>query len=199
MGVRVADTERAKMLRGELYLASDSELVAARLRARRLWQRFNASDPATASGRAVLIELPGRVGVEARIEAPFYCDYGTQITLGDAVFVSMNCVFLDPAPIVIGAQAQLGPGVQLSPRPIRSPRLPMPQAASSPGQLSSARARGWVAGSSWGRASRSVPIRSSAPGAWSCATCPWSGGRGQPLPHRAASGQQRPRTGLARS
>ena len=37
-----AHTERAKMLRGELYLASDPELVAARLRARRLWQRFNA-------------------------------------------------------------------------------------------------------------------------------------------------------------
>ena len=113
MGVRVADTERAKMLRGELYLASDPELVAARLRARRLWQRFNASDPATASGRAVLSELLGSVGVEVRIEAPFYCDYGTQITLGDAVFVNMNCVFLDPGPIVIGAQAQLGPGVQL--------------------------------------------------------------------------------------
>jgi maltose O-acetyltransferase len=29
------------------------------------------------------------------------------------VFVNMNCVFLDPAPIVIGAQAQLGPAVQL--------------------------------------------------------------------------------------
>jgi NDP-sugar pyrophosphorylase family protein len=39
-------SERDKMLRGELYMASDAELVAARLRARRLWQRYNASDPA---------------------------------------------------------------------------------------------------------------------------------------------------------
>jgi maltose O-acetyltransferase len=110
----VADTERAKMLRGELYLAGDSELVAARVRARRLWQRFNTADPAdTAGRRALLGELLGGVGVEAWIEAPFYCDYGTQITLGDAVFINMSCVFLDPAPIVIGAQAQLGPGVQL--------------------------------------------------------------------------------------
>ena len=73
----MADTERAKMLRGELYLASDPELLVARLRARRLWQRFNASDPAsTAAGRTVLSELLGSVGVEAWIEAPFYCDYG---------------------------------------------------------------------------------------------------------------------------
>jgi maltose O-acetyltransferase len=110
----MADTEREKMLRGELYLATDPQLVAARIRARRLWQRFNAADPAdTAGARAVLTELLGSVGVDAWVEAPFYCDYGRQITLGDRVFVNLNCVFLDPAPIAVGAEAQLGPGVQL--------------------------------------------------------------------------------------
>ena len=102
------------MLRGEHYLASDPELAAARVRARHLCRRFNAADPADAIGaRAVLAELLGSLGTDAWIEAPFFCDYGTQITLGDGAFVNMNCVFLDPAPIVIGAQAQLGPGVQL--------------------------------------------------------------------------------------
>jgi len=102
------------MLRGELYLATDPDLVAARTRARQLWQRFNATDPADTDGaRAVLTQLLGGVGAGAWIEAPFYCDYGAQITLGENVFVNMNCVFLDPAPIHIGAQAQLGPGVQL--------------------------------------------------------------------------------------
>jgi maltose O-acetyltransferase len=102
------------MLRGELYLAGDPELTAARQRARRLWHRFNTLGPIDpAGGRAVLAELLGGLGADAWIEAPFYCDYGRQITLGAGVFVNMNCVFLDPAPIVIGAQAQLGPGVQL--------------------------------------------------------------------------------------
>lgn len=41
-----AQTERSKMLRGEMYLAMDPELVAARVRARRLFARYNASDPA---------------------------------------------------------------------------------------------------------------------------------------------------------
>jgi maltose O-acetyltransferase len=102
------------MLRGELYLAGDPELVAARVRARRLWQRFNSTDPGDPAGaRALLGELLGSIGTDAWIEAPFHCDYGAQITLGDAVFINMSCVFLDPAPIVIGARAQLGPGVQL--------------------------------------------------------------------------------------
>ena len=53
------------MVRGELYLASDPELVAARVRARRLFARFNASDPGDAPGRlAILHELLGNVGAE---------------------------------------------------------------------------------------------------------------------------------------
>jgi maltose O-acetyltransferase len=77
----VADTERARMLRGELYLASDPELTTARRRARRLWHRFNTLSPVDpAAGHAVLAELLGGVGADAWIEAPFYCDYGSQIT-----------------------------------------------------------------------------------------------------------------------
>jgi maltose O-acetyltransferase len=107
-------SEREKMVRGDLYLASDPELVAARVRARRLFARFNASDPGDAAARlAILGELLGAVGADAWIEPPFYCDYGTQVTLGAGVFVNFGAVFLDPAPITIGAGAQLGPNVQL--------------------------------------------------------------------------------------
>ena len=38
-------SELEKMIAGELYLASDPELVAGRNRARVLFRRFNASDP----------------------------------------------------------------------------------------------------------------------------------------------------------
>ena len=107
-------SERAKMLRGDLYVADDPELTAARIRARRLWQRVNAADPAEPDVvRALLSDLLGALGTGAWVEPPFYCEYGTQVTLGDGVFVNMNCVFLDPAAITIGAGAQLGPGVQL--------------------------------------------------------------------------------------
>lgn len=102
------------MVRGELYLASDPELVAARVRARRLFARFNASDPGDAAERtSIMRELMGSFGSEAWIEPPLYCDYGAQITIGAGVFVNFGAVFLDPAPITIGAGAQLGPNVQL--------------------------------------------------------------------------------------
>jgi maltose O-acetyltransferase len=102
------------MLRGELYVAADPALVAARERARRLWQSYNVLDPAAADARRdVLKELLGGIGKSSVIEPPFFCDYGTQITLGAEVFVNFNCVFLDCNTIDIGAQTQLGPAVQL--------------------------------------------------------------------------------------
>jgi maltose O-acetyltransferase len=59
------------------------------------------------------MDLLGKVGPGAWIEPPFYCDYGTQIELDEDVFINFGCVLLDPAPIRIGAQTQLGPYVQL--------------------------------------------------------------------------------------
>jgi maltose O-acetyltransferase len=103
-------TDREKMLRGELYDASDAELVAMRKRARTLWERLDAGG---ADRDALLRELLGTLGDGAVIEPPFFCDYGTNIHLRAGVFVNMNCVFLDPAPITIGAQTMIGPSVQI--------------------------------------------------------------------------------------
>ena len=102
------------MLRGEQYDAGDPELVAARFEARRLTARLCALDPADASGRRQLLgALLGGIGLGSWVEAPFFCDYGAQIRLGARVFVNMACVFLDAAPIVVGDDVQIGPGVQL--------------------------------------------------------------------------------------
>lgn len=102
------------MLAGEPYDASDAELLAGRVRARRLTQRLNALDPEDLAAREVLLgELLGGVGAGAWIETPFFCDYGAQVRLGDRVFVNMNCVFLDAAAITLEDDVQLGPGVQL--------------------------------------------------------------------------------------
>ena len=107
-------TERDKMLRGELYDARDPELVAARLAARRLTRQLDALEPDDAEGRGRLLRaLLGGIGAGSWVESPFFCDYGSQIHLGDRVFVNMSCVFLDAAPITLGADVQLGSGVQL--------------------------------------------------------------------------------------
>jgi maltose O-acetyltransferase len=106
--------ERDKRLLGEPYDASDPELAAARTRARRLTLQLNTLDPADEDAReALLRELLGELGPGSRVEGPFHCDYGAQTRLGARVFINVNCVLLDAAPITLHDDVQLGPGVQL--------------------------------------------------------------------------------------
>jgi maltose O-acetyltransferase len=107
-------TEREKMLAGELYLATDPELTAARRRARLLFREFNlTAEDDTARRKALLQQLFGRAGERLWIEPPFYCDYGSHIYFGDGAFLNFNCVFLDCAEIRIGDNFAAGPGVQI--------------------------------------------------------------------------------------
>ena len=108
----MASTEREKMLAGELYLASDPELVAERLHARSLTSRYNAALPDD-ERPAVLEQLLGAVGDGVVIEPPFHCDYGSNIVLGERVFMNFGCVILDCARVEVGALTQIAPGVQL--------------------------------------------------------------------------------------
>jgi maltose O-acetyltransferase len=102
------------MVAGELYRASDPELVEARGRARRLTERYNTTAPDDAAGRrTILRELLADMGEEAWIEPPFHCDYGWNISVGERAFFNFNCVVLDCAPVSIGARTQIGPAVQL--------------------------------------------------------------------------------------
>lgn len=110
----VSQGEWARMVSGELYRPTDPQLVAARVRARRLWTELNRADPAADAERArVLRELLGAVGARSTVEPPFYCDYGSNIVLGDDVFVNFGGVFLDPGPISLGDHVLVGPNVQL--------------------------------------------------------------------------------------
>jgi maltose O-acetyltransferase len=102
------------MLAGELYRAWDPELTGARRRARELTARYNATLRDDQDLRLELLrELFREVGERVLIEPPFHCDYGSNITLEDRVFLNFNCVVLDCAEVRIGALTKLGPTVQL--------------------------------------------------------------------------------------
>ena len=47
------------------------------------------------------------------MQPPFYCDYGSNIHLGDRVFFNFNCVVLDVCPVRIGDHTLFGPAVQI--------------------------------------------------------------------------------------
>jgi len=102
------------MLSGEMYDATDPQLTAERRRARDLCKILNDShDNEQALRERIIRELFGRTGDAIWIEPPFYCDYGTNITLGNKVFFNFNCVILDPASVIIGNDVLFGPVVQV--------------------------------------------------------------------------------------
>lgn len=109
------DTEKAKMLRGDLYVASDETLTAERLRAREILHRLNVEQPGGNPGSyaEIVRELLPNATPPTWIQPPFHCDYGTHIYLGEHVFINFNCVILDAAPVTIGPRTQLGPNVQI--------------------------------------------------------------------------------------
>jgi maltose O-acetyltransferase len=106
-------TEKDRMLSGELYDPLDPELVAARARCREICQRLNASREDQPAERAsILAELLGCES-DAWVQPPFYCDYGTNISLGKKVFFNFNCVVLDVMRVTIGDNVLFGPAVQI--------------------------------------------------------------------------------------
>ena len=107
-------TEREKMLAGEMYDPFDPELVAGRERARDLCMALNATRESQAvERRRILEELIGTGGDTVWMQPPFYCDYGSNIHLGQRVFFNFNCVVLDVCRVRIGDYSLFGPAVQI--------------------------------------------------------------------------------------
>ena len=107
-------TEKEKMLAGELYNSSDPVLLEERRIARVLCKKYNDTTQDEAEHRKiVLADLIGQLGDNLKIEPPFFCDYGSNIVVGNNVFMNFNCVVLDVCPVSIGDDTLLGPNVQI--------------------------------------------------------------------------------------
>ena len=107
-------SEWQKMVSGELYDPGDRELVQARRRARDLLRELNGlTDEQEDERRGILASLFGKGGESARVQPPFYCDYGTNIELGKHVFFNFNCVVLDVSRVSIGDYSIFAPAVQI--------------------------------------------------------------------------------------
>lgn len=105
---------RERMLAGDLYIADDPELAADNLRAMELADRYARTWPSDRTGaRNILAELLGGIGADTEIRPPLFVDYGKYLTIGERCFINFNLTALDVAPITIGDDVQIGPGVQL--------------------------------------------------------------------------------------
>lgn len=107
-------SEKERMLAGDPYNSRDPELLGMYHKARSLLATY-AETPSTdaAAKQDVLKSLLGSMGAGVWIEAPFFCDYGENISIGNEVFINYNCVLLDCNRITIGNNVLIGPAVQV--------------------------------------------------------------------------------------
>lgn len=107
-------TEKEKMLACELYDPLDPQLVEERRQARLLIKQLNDSrEDQVAERTAILKKLIPHAGIGLWLQPPFYCDYGSNMVLGERVFFNFNCVVLDVAQVAIGSRTLFGPNVQI--------------------------------------------------------------------------------------
>lgn len=107
-------TEKEKMLDGIPYNSRDPELLSLYHKSRKLMLEYNQLDSRNMERRSFLLnELLGKVEEGVWIEAPFYCDYGENIYIGENTFVNVNCMFLDNNIISIGKNGLIAPFVQI--------------------------------------------------------------------------------------
>jgi maltose O-acetyltransferase len=104
---------RERMLRGELYIADDSDNAAEFARVQELLASFNGLPPGAGDEREALLRgMLRHVGEGVVVRSPFFCEYGA-IRIGDGTFINVDAVMLDVMPITIGAACQIGTRVQL--------------------------------------------------------------------------------------
>lgn len=107
-------TMRERIANGMLFTDNCEGLDEDRLHCKTVMTKFNNSFPDDIKTRMQLMrELFGKE-TKAWIEPPFYCCYGTNITLGEHTYINMNCSFIDDGKINIGKAVMFGPCVAIA-------------------------------------------------------------------------------------
>lgn len=106
-------TEQEKMAAALWFNPADKTLAKQRQHAKALCVQLNQQGPLPFKAHQQLAgQLFGKLG-SCYIEPNFFCDYGTNIELGQNFYANHNCVILDAAKVRIGDDVLLGPGVQI--------------------------------------------------------------------------------------
>lgn len=104
-------TEKEKARLGLLYDANyDEELLAERRRCKELCFQFNQLSPLKELEQKEIIgKLFGKTKENFCVTAPFYCDYGYNIEIGENFYSNHNLVILDGVKVEIGDNVFIAP------------------------------------------------------------------------------------------
>ena len=104
--------QKERMLKELPYKAWMDGLGEERRKCRKLIYHYNSLPPEAVEEidrtiRAIL----GKTGKNVCVEAPFHCDYGWNIEVGENFYTNYNCTILDVAKVVIGDNVMFAPNV----------------------------------------------------------------------------------------
>ena len=104
-------TEKEKMLKQMMYDANnDEDLLKERAIAKDLCFKYNQLMPSDSENQKKLLEeLLGEMDNLAIVVAPFWCDYGYNISVGKNFFANHNTVILDDAKVTFGDNVFIAP------------------------------------------------------------------------------------------
>ena len=104
-------TEKEKMQKQILYNANyDKELLTERMRAKDLCHEYNQLRPSdTEKQMELMTKLLGKTKKDFCIVAPFWCDYGYNIEIGENFFANHNTVILDCGKVTFGDYVFIAP------------------------------------------------------------------------------------------
>ena len=106
--------QKERMLAGLPYKAWLDGLAEERLEnKKRIYQYNNLSPDAFEKQDMLIKQILGKTGENVHIEAPFHCDYGTNIEVGENFFANYNLIILDVGKVRIGENAQIAPNVSI--------------------------------------------------------------------------------------
>ncbi|KGQ71491.1 maltose acetyltransferase [Chelonobacter oris] len=104
-------TEKQKMSAGLIYDANnDIALIEERRRCKEQCYDYNQLRPSATEQQQILIRsLFGKTGTTFTITAPFWCDYGYNISIGENFYANHNLVILDGAHVTFGDNVFVAP------------------------------------------------------------------------------------------
>lgn len=104
-------TEKEKALAGYLYNANyDEEILSEISRCNDLCYEFNKIKPSERLAQSKLLnQILGHMGNNVIINAPFWCDYGYNTSVGDYFFANRNCQILDGGKVTFGDHVFIAP------------------------------------------------------------------------------------------
>ena len=106
--------QKERMLAGLPYKAWLDGLSEERMENKKRIYQYNLLAPDAVEEQEQLIKkILGKTGCHVHIEAPFHCDYGYNIEVGENFFANYNLTVLDVGLVRIGNNAQIAPYVSI--------------------------------------------------------------------------------------